>query len=503
MLQALDYVHQQGIIHRDIKADNVFIAEDNTVKLLDFGVSLITSFNFMDKQEMVGTFAYMPPEVAGRANHPVDERSDLYSLGILMYRLFTNRLPFEGWNIKKLLHQHVSEIAERPSAIESNINSTIETIIIKLLEKEPSKRYQSAKGLLHDLKRYQNGDRSFVVAENDQNTKLTYQTGLVGRDKELSRLKNMHLLTGMHKGSCCLISGDPGIGKSRLVEEYRMFADQEDCLFLGGRCLDQENKTPYLPFKDIVNEYIKYLNNLEEEKRNIEIGKIKELLNDQLEVIVRLSPRIKVLFGDVKPLVALDPERENQRFLTVVSKFFLNILQTLKVKILYVDDLQWADEGTNGILRELLSNIEGTNTFILGAYRVNEIDSGHPVQRLIRMSKRQNFPLDIIELEKFDKQGITELTAKILVKNVVEQGRLEEFVYDKSDGNPFFALNIIRELVENKALTCQTLGQWKEDWSVIDALGVSVNILDVILNRIKNWFAEDETDAKYSSYHWS
>ena len=193
--ETLQYVHSKGVIHRDIKPGNIVITEHNdaySVKLVDFGVAMVMELGeIREEDEIVGTFGYMSPEVTGIIHRRIDERSDLYSLGVIMYQLLTRELPFKGKDISKILHQQVASTPQRPRDINSGIEDVLDQIVMKLLMKEPELRYQSAQGLLYDLDRYIKGQRDFVAGECDQKIKLTFQTGFIGRQNEFEVLNNM------------------------------------------------------------------------------------------------------------------------------------------------------------------------------------------------------------------------------------------------------------------------------------------------------------------------
>ncbi|MCI5158417.1 MAG: serine/threonine protein kinase, partial [Candidatus Electrothrix sp. AUS1_2] len=186
--EALHCVHTHNIIHRDVKPSNIFVVngvtEQPEIKLLDFGLAHIMELTDSDKEhDMSGTFAYMSPEATGIIRKQLDERSDLYSVGVIFYYLLTERLPFQSSTTAELLHQ----IAAMKAAPLHKLNPYLPDVIIRmvnrLLAKDQDERYQSAKGLLHDIGRFLQGEQDFSIGEKDRNElRLTYQTKLVGRE---------------------------------------------------------------------------------------------------------------------------------------------------------------------------------------------------------------------------------------------------------------------------------------------------------------------------------
>ncbi len=494
LAEVLNYVHSKGIIHRDLKPGNIFFKENKgeyAVKLLDFGLSLVMELKEIKKtEEIIGTFGYMSPEATGIMKKPIDERSDLYSLGVVFYQLLTAELPFKAKELSTLLHEQVTKEATPVTRINSDIPNVIAEIITKLMAKEQDLRYQSAKGLLYDLDRYLKGDKDFIIGLKDQKVKLTYQTRLVGREEEINKIKALVDKAGANEGSISLIGGEPGVGKTRLVETLKEYVYSKGYkaggLFIEGCCVSQENKTPYQPFRDAMNEYIRKFEKLEEVEKPKEVKRIKKVVGELGEIIIRLNPNMREILGDVPALVQLDTERENQRFLMVASNFFRHISEEGRICTLFLDDLQWADEGSLRLLEEIAVGINKTNLIIIGTYRSNEVNKEHTLTRIIKEAKEQNkYPLEDILLQKVDHIRLNKMIAGILGEKEEYAYQLTDYVLKKSGGNPFFAITILRELVEQKTLTWKD-GRWQEDWDKINKVQILGNIVDMVLLRIKD-----------------
>lgn len=485
LAEALNYVHNHGIIHRDLKPSNIFINEQNQLKLLDFGVALVMELSAIREETMIaGTFGYMSPEATGILDKRIDERSDLYSLGVIFYHLITGVPPFKGTEINQLLHQQVALNPIRPKRINPEIPEPLEEIILKLLQKDPDLRYQSARGLLADLDFVLKGEYDFEIGGKDQKIKLTYQTRLVGREHELRKIENLFDNAAKGSGSICLIAGEAGIGKSRLVEDIRAYVYERNGLFIRGRCLNYENKFPYQPFKDAIDELVNKIIYRNKETTAREIGRLKDALGDLSGIVVNLNPRLEKLFGETKELIPLEPERENQRSLLVLSDFFCNLTEQNQACVLFLDDLQWADESSLNLLIEILRKINHSNLLVLGTYRNNEIRAGHKIEFMGKLADQNGYHLEIIELKPFDISKINQLIENILgEKN--DSKELSEYILRKSNGNPFFAINIIRELVETKVIRWEG-GLWKKEIQKLNEIPVSHSLIDIILRRIEN-----------------
>lgn len=154
LFDALSYAHEKDIVHRDVKPANIMLLRDGTLKVMDFGLSRRTTEMSMTSThgEIVGTIAYLAPErFLGK---PADARSDLYSVGIVMYEIFTGDVPFKSENedIVSVIFAHANEAPVPPRTRNRNIPPQLEAIILKLLEKDPDRRYQSAKEVAGELR---------------------------------------------------------------------------------------------------------------------------------------------------------------------------------------------------------------------------------------------------------------------------------------------------------------------------------------------------------------
>lgn len=251
MLQALVYLHRHGILHRDVKPSNALVL-DGQLKLLDFGLSVITSQTMEHlTHTTAGTMAYMAPELFQGA--PYSKATDLYAAGVIAFELFTGRFPYEQSNLATMMRDVLGKQVEAASY---GVAGELADVLDRLLVKSPGGRYHEAEHVIRDLCAAAGLP---LPPETEQIRESFLQAAkFVGREAEMSYLVDLLKAATAGQGSLILISGESGVGKSRLLEELRIWALVEGILVLRGQAVS-DGRGYYQLWRDVLRSILLYV----------------------------------------------------------------------------------------------------------------------------------------------------------------------------------------------------------------------------------------------------
>ncbi len=250
---ALEYAHERGIIHRDLKPANIWMTKDGVAKLGDFGLAVALGQSRLTMEGMmVGTVAYMPPEQA--LGRPPDARSDLYSLGCVLYEMLTGRPPFMGDDSVAIISQHINTAPVAPTWHNPEIPKALESLILRLLAKNPDERPESAASIPEALNAIFDTATTASSSEQVAANPLDRLAGgvFVGRETEMDELRAglEDALSG--RGRLLMLVGEPGIGKMRTSEELATYAGLRSAEVLWGKCYEGEGAPAYWPWVQLI-----------------------------------------------------------------------------------------------------------------------------------------------------------------------------------------------------------------------------------------------------------
>ena len=493
---ALSVAHEQDLLHQAIKPQNVLISQQagqpNQAKLFNFGYSILQDISrITEKEEIISTFGYLSPESSGILRKPVDSRSDIYSIGILFYQLLTGRLPYVAEDISSLIHQHIATKPVPPSKLNNQIPPVLDNIILRLISKEPQERYQGLSGLIFDLMEYQSQKAQskelvdFEIARFDKLREIIFSTKLIGRDKELNQLNELLNKTKQGQGSLAFVFGEPGIGKSRLVDELRGSIHALNGLFCGGKCYQFEFRTPYKVFSEAIDAYIEKIKRLSSKEQEAHVKRIKETLGELGGEVVKIAPTLTDLIGTPPKLVELEPEKEKIRFLITITNFLTSLATPDSPLLIFLDDLQWVDDGSLEILTRFAEKLQNTPTILIVSYRDTEVDQAHPLALLIKKLKEQQTLLSELPVKFFTLTETSQMISQIIMEKEETVLPLANELQERAKGNPFFTLELLHSLVDSKVVFLKE-DHYTYDLDKLKTASLPTTIVEAVLKRMKD-----------------
>ena len=496
--KALEFLYAKKIIHKDIKPRNILInPQTQEIKLIDFGISSLLPKETADIKSpnvLSGTLTYMSPEQTGRMNRGIDYRTDFYSLGVTFYELLTEQLPFYSQNHLELVYCHIAKEPIHPREINPQIPQILADIIIKLMAKNPDNRYQTARGIRYDLEICQKmllteGEiNNFELAKRDISDRFLIHDKLYGREQEIiALLKAFESISAGNK-ELMLVAGFSGIGKTAVVNEVHKPIVRQKGYFISGK-YDQFQRN--IPFSALVQAFRSLMRQLLTENTvQLQEWKIQILsaLGEQAQVIIDVIPELENIIGQQSPVPELTGNASENRFNLLFSKFIQVFATGEHPLVIFLDDLQWADIASLKLIKLLMCEKYTRYLLLIGAYRDNEVNPGHPLITTLDDIRQENITINQIILQALDKSHIRLLVTDTLSCPKLHNQDLTELLLRTTQGNPFFTNQLLKSLHEDGLITFNfSLGYWQCDINAAKALYHNddiVNFLKIQLQKL-------------------
>ncbi len=474
LLEILHQLHQQRVIHKDIKPANILIHPDtNQIKLIDFSIASLLPRETQEIQSLnglEGTLAYLSPEQTGRMNRGIDYRSDFYSLGVTFFELLSGKLPFESHEPMELVHCHIAKLPPCLCDFNPKLPLMLGEIVRKLMAKNAEDRYQSALGLKHDLvtcleQWRETGKHTwFDLGQRDISDRFLIPEKLYGRESEVKTLLEAFGDVANGGSQLMLVAGFSGIGKTAVVNEVHKPIVRWNAYFIKGK-YDQFNRNiPLSAFVQAFRDLMAQLLSQSDTQLKQWQKKILAAVGENGQLLIEVIPELEELIGKQPAIAELSGGAAQNRFNLLFQKFIQVFATREHPLVMFLDDLQWADSASLNLLKLLMSQSDCGYLFIIGAYRDNEVFAAHPLMLTVDEIEKASSCVNTLSLAPLSQADVNHLIADSLSCATEKALPLTELVYQKAKGNPFFTTQFLKALHEDGLISFNwEIGFWQCD----------------------------------------
>jgi ABC-type transport system substrate-binding protein len=453
--EALDYSHARGIVHRDIKPENVMTARENgghvRARVMDFGLALATTEDRLTKTgTLVGTVSYFSPEQV--TSRSFDGRSDTYALATVLYECLAGEPPFSG-EVQTILYRIVHELPQSLTALGVDVGEELESVLFQCLEKDPEKRPKKAAHLADALRRYRGKlhedeyTRSVMLTASRMVTRpQAAAPPFIGREKEIAELqRRLHAAVA---GECqfAVVAGEPGIGKTRLVEQLTSLARARKIRVLQGRFVEQDRAFAHQGFCELIQDYF----------RSKEAGSgaasrpdFSDLAPDLIALFPVLSEIGELRSAATEPGQSAAKADDKITLFELLARTLTRIAQGRPV-VLVLEELHGAEQSIEA-LQYIVRRLAPTPTLIVATYRQTEVEKRHPLVKMLESFRgdARFVSLALGPLSASEHRSLVELTLGGGKVSEVLAARLHE----ATEGNPLFTKELVRSLLDSGGIT--------------------------------------------------
>jgi predicted ATPase/serine phosphatase RsbU (regulator of sigma subunit) len=509
--EAVAELHRQRVIHKRLSPEAIFFDRSAGLACL---AHLGRASRMHGKarelvdpagihQEVSG-LAYLSPEQTGRLNWTVGFGCDLYALGIIFYDLLTGRLPFSASDPLEWIHCHLARTPVAPVEIDPKIPPALSAIVLRLLVKNPADRYLSASGLLADLRRAQQVHEEsppsenksdgkagcpFPLGEDDYSKQFQLPEKIYGRAPEFKQLTSCLDRARAGLAEMVVLSGPPGSGKSSLI--YEWFGEcygastndaASSCLFTSGKYERFQRDQPYFGLRRALRGLCRTIDCESEASRadwkarlNKALGKIGSVMTDNF-------PELLPIMGEQPPVPELPANEARNRFNEAFRKLISAFADPANPLILFLDDMQWADSSSVGLIESLLAASDRGGLLLILSFRNQDPDDLAEMNRALTGLEGRGLNWTAITAAPLTTADVAAMLADTMGGDQRQYLALAQVVQEKTRGNPFFVRQFLLQLGEEETIYFED--GWRWDEAEIRQACVTDNVVAFVAERI-------------------
>lgn len=501
----LDYLHTAGGVHGALAPDSILWSENTgTARFSDLGFAFLPTLPMLRRARLLehGKALYSSPEGTGRIGTEMDYRSDLYSLGAILYQLLTGKPPFDYADPLRLAHAHLARHPVPPTEVDDTISPLLSDIVLRLLAKTPEGRYRSGAGLAADLARCRGELEgtgrcdAFALGQSDVPTQLRLSTRLYGRSAEQQRLLDMYEGLKDSGRGLVMVSGYSGVGKTSLVESMRWNTMEDGGFFAAGKFQQSTSAQPFVGVVRAATHLAHQLLTLPEDQLATWRVRLHNELGRNVHVLCKLVPAMELVVRAAAAIMDISIDEARAQFLLTNKRFVRLFARKGSPFVLFLDDVQWMDPASKELLDGLLSDPDLQNFMVITAYRTNEVAPASPLADML--DAPPNVTSASIELEPLAEDSIRQFLVDSFACGQTDADGLAQVLKIKTDGNPFFLHGYVASLADTELIRYAVAEHcWRWDLGGIRQSQVSDNVVEFMQERLKAYAAELQDALNY------
>lgn len=494
LAQALSALHARALVHGALRPQAVaWQASTRRATLLETDAATPTPARAaLPPGADVRRLVYAAPEQTGRLDLAVDARSDLYSLGILLYQLLCGEPPFVGRDALEQIHWHIAGTAPTPSERHRAVPAQLSGLVMRLLAKSPDDRYQSASGLAHDLARCAAAWQAvaridpFELGRRDRGAQIVFGSHLVGRERERAALLAAFERSCAGARALVLVRGYAGIGKTALIQQLVRPIVRHKGIFISGKFDQIVRGVPFGALIQAFRGLVRQLLGETEERLAYWRERLQQALGANAGVLTEVLPEIEYLVGVHPAPASLGSVESQNRFQRVVQRFVAALATAEHPLVLFLDDLQWADAATLSLLEPLVTSPELGCLMLLGAFRDHDLESTPRLAHALAALDKSGADIEHLALGPLAPADLALMLAEALHAGANEVAALAALVHRKTGGNPFFTMQYLRLLErEGRLRFDEAAAAWSWQLAEIEATPLADNVVDLMTRSIR------------------
>ncbi len=494
IVEGIAAIHASGVIHKDVCPSNiVYNPQAESLRIIDFDLSTTLDREVPSPKgarSLDATIAYIAPEQTGRMNRAVDYRSDFYSLGATLYHLLTGRLPLESSDPAEQVHFHLARTPPPPTALNPAVSPVLSAIVMKLMSKAPEERYQSSRGLLHDLRRCgrqaEKEERAFDLGLHDRAERFLIPEKLYGRAHETAALLSAFDRAAAGSTELVMVSGASGIGKTSIVNEISGPVERRRGHFIRGKFDQFNHGIPFAGFLQALQDLIGQVVGASDAELAAARAQILSAVGESGGVMIDVVPDLERIIGSQPPVPALAGVAAQNRFNLLACRLVASFAAETHPLVIFLDDMQWADLASLELLRLLVGERKAAYLLLVGAFREDEVPATHPLSVAFRQMEEEGVTVSFIALASLKERVVTRLIADTLGCPLKRASPLARLVFEKTGGNPFFINRFVEALhAEGLIAFNAEAGFWECDVARVGTLALGDDIMEFMTRQVE------------------